>query len=428
MTLDLKDFQPVLLRNQGKPEARSLQAYLEQGGYQALRKALFEMSEDDIIQEVMASGLRGRGGAGFPTGLKWSFVPRESVRPKYIVVNFDEGEPGTFKDRDIVRFDPHLVIEGTLIAARAVLSEESFIYVRAEYYAEYQILKKAVEEAYAQGYLGKNILGSHFRHEMHVFLGAGAYICGEETALLESLEGKQGQPRLRPPYPAVAGLYSCPTIVNNVETLANVPFIIQHGSQWFRQYGTEQSPGTKIFSVSGSVKRPGNYEFPMGSLTLRQLLEEVAGGPLEGRKWIAAFPGGLSAPILTPDEWDIPLDFESLAQAKTMLGSGAVIALDDSMPVVTYARRMIQFFAHESCGKCTPCREGTPWLLQILQKLERGEGTRHDLELLQRVTHGIRGQTLCPLGDSAAAVLQSFMNKFPEAFERLVQPTTVATS
>ncbi len=428
MATPLESFEPILLRNKGNPRARSLKAYLEQGGYQALRKALFEMTEDDVIQEVMASGLRGRGGAGFPTGLKWSFVPRESVRPKYVIVNLDEGEPGTFKDRDIVRFDPHMLIEGTLIAARAILSEESFIYVRAEYYAEYLILKQAIEEAYAHGYLGKNILGSHFRHDMHVFLGAGAYICGEETALLESLEGKQGQPRLRPPYPAVSGLYSCPTIVNNVETLANVPWIIQHGASWFRQYGTEQSPGTKIFSVSGSVKRPGNYEFPMGSLTLKQLLEEVAGGPLDGRKWIAAFPGGLSAPILTPEEWDLPLDFESLAQAGTMLGSGAVIAMDDSIPVVTYARRMIQFFAHESCGKCTPCREGTPWLLQILRKIERGEGTTRDLDLLYRVITGIRGQTLCPLGDSAASVLHSFLTKFPEVFERSVRPQAVATS
>ena len=417
--MKLKDFEPILLKYRRK-RPLSLNEYKKIGGYTALKKALFDMNEDDIIQEVMASGLRGRGGAGFPTGLKWSFVPRESVRPKYVVVNFDEGEPGTFKDRDIVRFNPHLLIEGVIIAAKAILAEESYIYVRAEYFNEYQILKHAILEAEKDGILGKYIMGSQFSHRMKIFLGAGAYICGEETALLESLEGKQGQVRLRPPYPATSGLYASPTIINNVETLSNIPFIIRNGAEWFRQYGTEQSPGTKIFSLSGSVKRPGNYELPLGSLTIRELIEEYGGGVLDNRELIGVFPGGLSAPILKADELDVPLDFESLAQAGSMLGSGAVIVMDNSIPIIKYARRMVQFFAHESCGKCTPCREGTPWLLKVMRKIESGNGTERDLDLLQSIINGIHGATLCPLGDSCAMVLKSFIEKFPDDFYKEV--------
>lgn len=425
--MKLKDFEPILLKYRRK-KPLSLNEYRKYGGYEALQKALFEMSEDDIIQEVMASGLRGRGGAGFPTGLKWSFVPRESVRPKYVVVNFDEGEPGTFKDRDIVRFNPHLLIEGTIIAARAILAEESFIYVRAEYYHEYQILKHAIKKAEKEGILGKYIMGSQFSHRMRIFLGAGAYICGEETALLESIEGKQGLVRLRPPYPATSGLYGAPTIINNVETLANVPFIVKNGAEWFRKFGTEQSPGTKIFSLSGSVKNPGNYELPLGSLTVRELIEGLGGGTLGNRKLIGVFPGGISAPVLTVDELDVPLDFESLAKAGSMLGSGAVIVMDNSIPIIKYARRMVQFFAHESCGECTPCREGTPWLLKIMKKIESGEGTERDLELLKRIINGIHGATLCPLGDSCAVVLRSFLEKFPEDFYNAVKKVQVSVT
>lgn len=425
--MKLKDFEPILLRYRRK-KPLSLDEYLKIGGYQALEKALFDLTEDDIIQEVIASGLRGRGGAGFPTGLKWSFVPRESIRPKYVVVNFDEGEPGTFKDRDIVRFNPHLLIEGTIIAARAILSEESYVYVRAEYLKEYQILLNAVQEAEKRGLLGKYIMGSQFSHRMKLFLGAGAYICGEETALLESLEGKQGLVRLRPPYPSASGLYGSPTIINNVETLANVPLIIKNGSEWFRQFGTEQSPGTKIFSLSGSVKNPGNYELPLGSLTLREIIEDLGGGTLQNRKLIGVFPGGLSSPVLTFNELDVSLDYESLAKAGTMLGSGAVIVMDDSIPVLKYARRMVQFFAHESCGKCTPCREGTPWLLKIMYKIESGEGTPRDIDLLKRIIGGIHGTTLCPLGDSCAVVLKSFLDKFPEDFLIAVKSHQISIS
>jgi len=413
-------YQPLLLRNQGNPNARFLDFYLAHGGYAALKRALFELTPQDVIQEVMASNLRGRGGAGFPTGLKWSFVPKDTDQPKYVVVNADEGEPGTFKDRDILRFDPHLMIEGALIAAYAIGARETYIYLRAEYYAEYRILLEEIKAAYQKNLLGKNILGSNFDHDMYVFLGAGAYICGEETALLESLEGKQGQPRLRPPYPATHGLYGCPTVVNNVETLANVPFIIEKGAQWYTTLGTEKSTGPKIFSVSGAVQKPGNYEFPLGSITLGELISEVAQGAPPGRRIIGAFPGGISAPVLTPEEFDTPLDYESLAARRTMLGSGAVMVMDDTFSPVTYARRMVQFFAHESCGKCTPCREGVPWLLQILRKIEAGKGTPNDLHLLQNITQGIEGTTFCPLGHSAAVVLKSFLEKFPEAFEAAV--------
>ncbi len=416
-----RDYRPLLLRNQGNEKARHLDHYLAHGGYTALKKALFEMTPKDVIQEVMASNLRGRGGAGFPTGLKWSFVPKDTDKPKYVVVNADEGEPGTFKDRDILRFDPHLMMEGALIAAYAIGARETYIYIRAEYYAEYRILLEEIEAAYKKNLLGHSILGSNFDHDMYVFLGAGAYICGEETALLESLEGKQGQPRLRPPYPATHGLYGCPTVVNNVETLANVPFIIEKGAQWYTQFGTEKSTGPKIFSISGAVQKPGNYEFPLGSLTLGELIYEVAQGGPPGRKIIGAFPGGISAPVLTPEEFDTPLDYESLAAKKTMLGSGAVMVMDDTFSPVTYARRMVQFFSHESCGKCTPCREGVPWLLKILRKIEAGKGTQHDLQLLRNVADGIEGTTFCPLGHSAAVVLKSFLDKFPEAFEAAVK-------
>ncbi len=416
-----RDYRPLLLRNQGNEKARHLDHYLAHGGYTALKKALFEMTPKDVIQEVMASNLRGRGGAGFPTGLKWSFVPKDTDQPKYVVVNADEGEPGTFKDRDILRFDPHLMIEGALIAAYAIGARETYIYIRAEYYAEYRILLEEIEAAYKKNLLGHSILGSNFDHDMYVFLGAGAYICGEETALLESLEGKQGQPRLRPPYPATYGLYGHPTVVNNVETLANVPFIIEKGARWYTQFGTEKSTGPKIFSISGAVQKPGNYEFPLGSLTLGELIYEVAQGGPPGRKIIGAFPGGISAPVLTPEEFDTPLDFESLAAKKTMLGSGAVMVMDDSFSPVTYARRMVQFFSHESCGKCTPCREGVPWLLKIMRKIEAGKGTQHDLHLLHNVADGIEGTTFCPLGHSAAVVLKSFLDKFPEAFEAAVK-------
>ena len=416
-----RDYRPLLLRNQGNEKARHLDHYLAHGGYTALKKALFEMTPKDVIQEVMASNLRGRGGAGFPTGLKWSFVPKDTDQPKYVVVNADEGEPGTFKDRDILRFDPHLMMEGALIAAYAIGARETYIYIRAEYYAEYRILLEEIEAAYKKRILGKSVLGSNFDHDMYVFLGAGAYICGEETALLESLEGKQGQPRLRPPYPATHGLYGCPTVVNNVETLANVPFIIEKGAQWYTQFGTEKSTGPKIFSISGAVQKPGNYEFPLGSLTLGELIYEVAQGGPPGRKIIGAFPGGISAPVLTPEEFDTPLDYENLAAKKTMLGSGAVMVMDDTFSPVTYARRMVQFFSHESCGKCTPCREGVPWLLKILRKIEAGKGTQHDLQLLRNVADGIEGTTFCPLGHSAAVVLKSFLDKFPEAFEAAVK-------
>lgn len=407
----------IILEHAYEPNSYTLERYQANRGYKALKKVFSDMSPEEVIKEVAASGLRGRGGAAFPTGLKWSFVPKDDPRPRYVVVNADEGEPGTFKDRDILEKLPHMVIEGALIAAYAIGAREVFIYLRWEYLEAYRKVLGAIEEAIKAGFSSPNPGVKPTEIAVHLYRGAGAYICGEETALLNSLEGKLGQPRLRPPYPAIHGLYGCPTVVNNVETLANVPFIMREGAEAFKAFGTEKSPGTKIFSVSGAVKKPGNYEFPMGSITLKELIYDITGGIEEGREILGVIPGGLSTPILKPEEIDVSLDYESLKGAGSMLGSGGVIVLDRSFPVITWVRRAVQFYVHESCGRCTPCREGGTWLLKILREMEVGKITKGHLDTIKEILKEIEGKSFCLLGESIPLVVNSFMKKYPKAFE-----------
>ncbi len=395
--------------------------YLQTGGYQALPKALKEFTPDQVIEEVKKSALRGRGGAGFPTGMKWGFVPKESKRPKYIVCNADESEPGTGKDRDLMRYDPHQMIEGMIIAGYALSSHVSYIYIRGEYWYIKEILEKAIAQAYAKGYLGKNILGSGFDHDMYVHPGAGAYICGEETALLESLEGKRGHPRLKPPFPAVVGLYGGPTVVNNTETLAVVPWIILNGGDWYRQLGTEKSGGTKLYTVSGHVNRPGNYEAPMG-YPLMKLINDDCGGIPGGRRLKAVIPGGSSVPILNAEECErCNMDYESVAAVGSMLGSGGVIVMDETTDIFETTRNITHFYMHESCGWCTPCREGTRWLYKVFDRMHRYEGRPGDVELLYDLADKILGKSFCPLGDAAAMPVQSAIDKFREDFDRRIK-------
>ncbi|MBI2237453.1 MAG: NADH-quinone oxidoreductase subunit NuoF, partial [Actinobacteria bacterium] len=355
-----------------EPDTVWIDRYVETGGYRALKKAL-KMSPAEVIDEVKASGLRGRGGAGFPTGVKWSFVPRDTGKPTYVVVNFDESEPGTFKDRELVERDPHQLIEGAIIASHAVQCHTAFIYCRGEFSWPGMVLERAIAEAYDKGFLGRNVAKSDYDLDVVLHRGAGAYICGEETGLLESLEGFRGQPRLRPPFPAVVGLYGCPTAINNVETLCSVPHIIENGAAWFASIGTEKSPGTKVFSVSGKVNRPGNFEVPMGT-PARVVIEERAGGVPDGKRLKAWTPGGSSTPFLTADHLDVALDFESIAAAGSLLGTGALIVTDERDCMVGAAQRLLRFYAHESCGKCTPCREGTWWAVRVLSRIEAGLG------------------------------------------------------
>ncbi len=386
-------------------------------GYTALKKAL-GMKDDDIIAEVKKSNLRGRGGAGFPTGMKWGFIPKQSAKPKYLVCNADESEPGTCKDRDIMRYTPHLLIEGMIIGGFAIGSNAGYIYIRGEYTAEAKFLNDAIEEAYAKGFLGKNILGSGFNFDLTVHRGAGAYICGEETALLNSLEGKRGAPRVKPPFPAQAGAFAGPTIVNNVETLANVPFIINKGGEWFAKLGKlEKSGGTRVFSISGHVKKPGLYEVNAGSVTLRQLIYDHAGGILGDKKLKAVIPGGSSAPVLTADEIDVIADIEPMMKVGTMMGSAAIMVVNEDYCVVKLLKRITKFYEHESCGQCTPCREGTRWMEEVLERIEHGHGREQDLNLLLDVADNINGKTLCALGDAAAGPVISFVKKFRADFE-----------
>ncbi len=383
----------------------SIDAYLASGGYEGLRKAL-AMSPADVIETVKTAGLRGRGGAGFPTGLKWSFIPQD-VRPSYIVCNADEGEPGTFKDRELMERDPHQLIEGMAIGAFAIGCTQMYIYVRGEFAYAARVLERAAREAYDKGYLGRNILGTDFDLDLIIHRGAGAYICGEETALLESLEGRRGQPRLRPPFPATHGLYGKPTVVNNVETFACVPHIIVQGPEWFRGIGTEKSPGTKMFSLSGDVERPGNYEVPF-STSARELVEGLAGGVKDGKKLKAFTPGGASStPFFGPDQLDVNMDWESVAAAGSLLGTGAMIVFAEDACMVRAALRYTRFYAHESCGKCTPCREGTYWLEQSLRRFEDGGGREADLEIMVDVAGNIGGRSFCALGDFATAPVTS---------------------
>ncbi len=383
----------------------SLDAYLESEGYEGLRKAL-AMSPADVIETVKTAGLRGRGGAGFPTGVKWGFIPQD-VRPSYIVCNADEGEPGTFKDRELMEKDPHQLIEGMAIGAYAIGCTQMYIYVRGEFAYAARVLERATREAYEKGYLGRNIFGSDFDLDLIIHRGAGAYICGEETALLESLEGRRGQPRLRPPFPATHGLYGKPTVVNNVETFACVPHIMVRGPEWFRGLGTEKSPGTKMFCVSGDVVRPGNFEVPF-STTARDLIEGFAGGVKDGKKLKAFTPGGASStPFFGPDKLDTHMDWESVAAAGSLLGTGAIIVFAEDACMVRAALRYTRFYAHESCGKCTPCREGTYWLESTLRRLEDGGGREADLDIMVDVAGNIGGRSFCALGDFATAPVTS---------------------
>jgi NADH-quinone oxidoreductase subunit F len=408
----------VLTAHWDDPSVIPLEGYESAGGYGALRSAL-AMSSGDLIQIMKDSGLRGRGGAGFPTGMKWSFVPQDTGKPTYVTVNFDESEPGTCNNRELVEREPHALIEGTAIAARAIECHTAFIYVRGEYLWQGLLVRKAVEEAYAAGYLGKGIMGSAYDLDIVVHRGAGAYICGEETALLSSLEGFRGQPRLRPPFPAVEGLYESPTLINNVETLMNVPHIVAKGADWFKSMGTEKAPGTKMFTVSGKVERPGNYELPLGT-PFHELLER-AGGMLGGAKLKAWTPGGSSTPFLTADHMDVGLDFESISEAGSLLGTGAVIVLDETDCMVEAARRLTEFYAHESCGKCTPCREGTWWAQRVLARIEQGYGREADLPLMADMGKNILFKAFCALADGAVSPIQSSLKYFMDEYEAHVR-------
>jgi NADH-quinone oxidoreductase subunit F len=403
----------------GDPEARTLQGWEKRGGYQALRKAL-GMSRAELVNEVKASGLRGRGGAGFPTGVKWSFMPQNSGKQHYLLCNADESEPGTFKDRELMRWTPHQLIEGCLIGAYAIQATHAYIYIRGEFFEAAQIMARAIEETYAAGYAGEDVMGSGLTLDVTLHLGAGAYICGEETGLMNSLEGRRGEPRLKPPFPAVSGAFGKPSTINNVETLCAVPHIVVNGGSWYRQWGTEKSPGTKLFCVSGHVRRPGNYEVPLG-FDFREFIYDICGGPPEGRTLKAVIPGGSSVPIMTADEIDVGMDYESFAAAGTMLGAGSVIVMDDTTDIVKQVRRMVDFYAHESCGQCTPCREGTAWAAKILRRIENGWGTEADLETLLDISDNMAGKTICVLSDAAAAPIVSSVQKFREEYVSLIR-------
>ena len=395
-----------------------LKRYLEHGGYAAWKTVLGGMKPEEVIEEVKKSGLRGRGGAGFPTGMKWSFVPKDSPKVRYLCCNADESEPGTCKDRVLMERDPHVVIEGMAIGAYAIGCHLMFCYIRGEFHHCIERIEKAMEEAYSKGHLGKNIYGSGYDLEMIVHTGAGAYMCGEETGLLNSIEGEKGMARIRPPFPAIEGLWECPTIVNNVESLAAVPHIINRGADWYRSMGTEKSAGTKLFSLSGHINRPGNYEVELG-FSLQKLIYDsnYGNGISDGKKLKAVIPGGASTPFLTPDKVDVPLDYESLTEAGSMLGSGGVIVLHEDTCIVWTILKLIKFFRHESCGKCTPCREGTGWLEQIIQKIEDGRGGTDDLEKLDSICGNILGRTICPLGDAAVMPIQSTLKHWRDEWQ-----------
>jgi NADH-quinone oxidoreductase subunit F len=418
----VSDFPKILLDNMGVEGSHTLQVYRSRGGYEMVEKALKTMQPQDVMKVVKESGLRGRGGAGFPTGVKWGFVPKDSKKPVYLLVNADESEPGTFKDRDILDYDPHKMIEGIILSSYAVSCNDAFIYIRGEYGWLVDRVQQAVDEAYEANLLGKDILGTGYDLEVIVHKGAGAYICGEETGLINSLEGKKGQPRIKPPFPAVVGFLDSPTVVNNVETIASVPWIIRHGADAYRAIGTDKSPGTKLFSLSGPVKRPGVYEVPLG-LPLRELIfgQEYGQGMLPGIELKASIPGGSSVPILNAEEtMAAMLDYESLAELGTMLGSGGCIVIGDDAKMPEVLKVLLQFYHHESCGQCTPCREGTGWLDMILQRMLDGEGRPGDLEIIERLCGNMMGTTICVLADAAVMPTRSFISKFREEFEALL--------
>ena len=420
-------YEKILLKNMELPGyTGSLADYERAGGYQALRKVLGKVPPAEVTEAVKKSGLRGRGGAGFPTGVKWGFLPKDYRGPKYLCCNADESEPGTFKDRQLIERDPHQMIEGMLIACYAIGVETAYIYIRGEFVLGAQILERALAEARAARYVGRDILGTGSSIDIWVHRGAGAYICGEETALLESLEGKRGLPRVKPPFPATHGLYNKPTVVNNVETLANLPHIMNRGAEWFAAIGSPpKSSGTRLFCVSGHVKRPGNFEVPMG-ITLRELIFEHAGGMRSDKPLKAIIPGGASAPFFTPEHLDVKLDFESVAQAGSMLGSGGVTVMEEGTSMVWAALRLMEFFYHESCGKCTPCREGSSWLVQTMRRIIDGRGRKSDLETLVELCQNIAGRTVCAFGDAEVAPIMSTLKYWRHEYEALIQQAEAA--
>jgi len=407
----------VCFRNMDLERPWLMEQYRSRGGYDMLTRILQQKTPpDQIIDEVKASGLRGRGGAGFPTGLKWSFISRNAPGQKYVVCNSDEGEPGTFKDRDILRYNPHQLIEGMIIAGYAIGATVGFNYIRGEFWEPYERFEAALQEAREAGFLGTDLLGSGFDFELHSHLGGGAYVCGEETALLESIEGKKGQPRYKPPFPAHFGLYGRPTIINNTESLASIPVILEQGGAWFKNLGVENSGGAKLFSISGNINNPGVFEIPMG--TPFSTLLEMAGGMKDGRRLKAVIPGGSSSPVIPGEQMmELTMDYDAIAKAGSMLGSGAVIVLDDSNCMVKILERMSWFYAEESCGQCTPCREGTGWLYRVVSRIENGQGRPEDLDLLDDMTVKIAGRTICALGDAAAMPVQGMLKHFREEFE-----------
>jgi NADH-quinone oxidoreductase subunit F len=409
----------VLTANFDTPDLHEIDVYEAQGGYRSARKAALEMTQDAVLEQLESSGLRGRGGAGFSMGKKASFIPKGQM-DKYLCCNADESEPGTFKDRLLMQKAPHLLIEGVIIGAVAAGANRAFIFIRGEYKLQADILDAAVEQAYAKGYLGERIFGSEIQVELVVHRGEGAYICGEESALLDALEGKRGNPRLKPPFPANQGLYQGPTLINNVETLCNAPIIIEKGADWYRQYGVGNSTGTKLVSVSGNVQRPGNYEIELG-ITAREIVYGLAGGPPPGREVKCWFPGGSSAPVLLPEDLDRPYTFESMAEAGSMLGSGAIIVVDDAASIVGLALRLAAFYRHESCGKCVPCREGTNWTVKMLERVDQGTATPMDLDIVAGVQENIIGNCLCVLGDSMAMPVGSMIRKFRPEFEAHIE-------
>ncbi|MEX2471354.1 MAG: NADH-quinone oxidoreductase subunit NuoF [Gemmatimonadota bacterium] len=410
----------VLSKYFGDPKQRRIDTYVERGGYGALKKAL-GMGPGEVVDVVKASGLRGRGGAGFPTGVKWSFMPKDTGKPHYLICNADESEPGTFKDRELIRWDPHQLIEGCLIGAHAMGAQHVYIYCRGEFFETTQVLAKALEDAYAKGYAGKDIFGSGKDIDVTIHLGAGAYICGEETGLMNSLEGRRGQPRIKPPFPAAVGAFGMPSTINNVETLSAIPHILTNGGDWYRQWGTEKSPGTKLFCVSGHVNKPGNYELPLG-FPLIELIEDVCGGMRGGKALKAVIPGGSSVPIINAEETRAcMLDYEGCVAVGTMLGCASVIVMDETTDIVKQVRRMVDFYAHESCGQCTPCREGSAWTAKMMKRIEVGRGTEEDLDTLMEVTQQMVGTTICVLSDSVAAPVQSSINKFRDEYLALIR-------
>ncbi len=409
-------FEPILTQNIDRPDSEKIATYLANGGYTAFKKALEDFTPEELVDKVKRSGLRGRGGAGFPAGVKWGFMPKDSSTTKIVAVNTDEGEPGTFKDRQIVERDPHQIIEGVLIASYAVGASHAYVYIRGEFFLGVKRWIKAIADAYEYGYLGKNICDSDFSLDMSVHRGAGAYICGEETAMLESLEGKPGNPRMKPPYPTQTGLFGLPTLVHNIETLACIPHIVLRGAEWFASIGTLESKGPKIFSVSGHVKRPGNYELPLGT-PLSEIIFEHAGGMSSNRKLKAIIPGGASTPVLTADQVDTPMAFETLERAGSQLGTGGIVVMDESTCIVEVARRTTKFFAHESCGRCVPCRMGSVRLYETLDRIENGFGLPDDIERALYISNNIDGNTFCPMGDALVNPARSTIKKFREEYE-----------